>query len=627
MNYFAAQDAARKRTGRLVILFLLAVVGVVAALYLPLAAIASSEGELPFWNPPLLGGIAVAVLLVVGLGSLFKIAQLGKGGSAVAEMLGGTLVDPATRDPELRRLMNVVAEMAIASGVPVPPVYLIEEDSINAFAAGYTPQSAVIGVTRGCVRQLDRPQLQGVMAHEFSHILNGDMRLNIRLAGVIFGILVIGVLGWGLFRYVGPMLLYSRGGGGNRNNGGAVGLGIIAFGLLLMAVGAIGTMFGRLIQAAVSRQREFLADASAVQFTRNPRGIAGALRKIGGMPASRGWNAHVSEFGHFFFTPAFAALFATHPPLKLRIARIEGVDAAAIEAAAPSPPSPVAAAGSRLGEAAPPLRNIATPEISAAASRIGEVAPKDVEVAARLVRSLPAIVVDACREPMDARGVIAATLLSGDAGHRDAQRHALSGDPGLVASTDRLAEPVRRLSKPQRLAAIDLAVPALCELSEPQYRDFRHRLTAVILADRTVGLFEWVVRTVLERHVEARFAPPKAERRRQSLERRRDSAVRVLATLAHAGHADAGEAEAAFRAAISTLGWSEVPCPDRASIALDGLDEALQRLGDLRMTERQRLLAACIASIDHDGETSLDELLLLRAVADRLDCPMPPVTA
>ncbi|MDA0974967.1 MAG: M48 family metalloprotease, partial [Planctomycetota bacterium] len=302
MNYFAAQDAARKRTGRLVILFLLAVVGVVAALYLPLAAIAASAGELPFWNPPLLGGIAVAVLLVVGLGSLFKIAQLGKGGSAVAEMLGGTLVDPATRDPELRRLMNVVAEMAIASGVPVPPVYLIEEDSINAFAAGYTPQSAVIGVTRGCVRQLDRPQLQGVMAHEFSHILNGDMRLNIRLAGVIFGILVIGVLGWGLFRYVGPMLLYSRGGGGNRNNGGAVGLGIIAFGLLLMAVGAIGTMFGRLIQAAVSRQREFLADASAVQFTRNPRGIAGALRKIGGMPASRGWNAHVSEFGHFFFT-------------------------------------------------------------------------------------------------------------------------------------------------------------------------------------------------------------------------------------------------------------------------------------------------------------------------------------
>ncbi|MGA1401099.1 MAG: M48 family metalloprotease, partial [Phycisphaerales bacterium] len=206
MNYFRAQDDARRRTGRLVVLFVLAVIALIAGIYLPLAASQSSEGGIPFWNPPLLGAVSGLVVLVVGLSSLFKIAQLGKGGSAVAEMLGGTPIAPSTRDPHKRQLLNVVEEMAIASGVPVPPVYLVEDDSINAFAAGYTPQNAVIGVTRGCMTQLDRAQLQGVMAHEFSHILNGDMRLNIRLTGVIFGILVVGLIGWTCLRYLGPAL-------------------------------------------------------------------------------------------------------------------------------------------------------------------------------------------------------------------------------------------------------------------------------------------------------------------------------------------------------------------------------------------------------------------------------------
>lgn len=631
MNYFRAQDDARRRTGRLVVLFILAVVALIAAIYLPLAAANASEASVPFWNPPLLGAVAGLVVLVVGLSSLFKIAQLGKGGEAVAEMLGGTRIQPSTRDAHERRLLNVVEEMAIASGVPVPPVYRIDDDSINAFAAGYTPQSAVIGVTRGCMTQLDRAQLQGVMAHEFSHILNGDMRLNIRLTGVIFGILVIGLVGWTCLRYIGPMLAQSR--GGRKNDGAAVGLGIMAFGLLLYAAGSLGTLFGRLIQAAVSRQREFLADASAVQFTRNPAGIAGALRKIGGMPPSAPWNPHVSEFGHFFFTAAFTALFATHPPIRERVARIEGIDAASIGApggAAASRPATASAGIAAVSSEAPPKareRAIPRREVERAIEHIGDPDPQFVARAAAIAASVPEPVAAACREPMDARGVIVALLLSRDPGLREAQEHALVGDPGLLAAARRVLPAVASMPAAASLAAIDLAVPALAELSAEQYRTFRDRVTAVMLADRRVDLFEWVIRTALERHVEARFVRRAKPAARERIEHRADAVRNVLATLAWAGHRDAGPARGAFDAAIAALGWQAVPLPQRDRCSLDALDASLRQLSAIRMDDRRRLLAACVESIAHDGATTAIEAQLLRAIGDTLDCPIPPIAA
>jgi Zn-dependent protease with chaperone function len=625
VNYFRAQDDARRRTGRLVVLFVLAVIALIAGIYLPLAASQSSEGGIPFWNPPLLGAVSGLVVLVVGLSSLFKIAQLGKGGSAVAEMLGGTPIAPSTRDPHERQLLNVVEEMAIASGVPVPPVYLVEDDSINAFAAGYTPQNAVIGVTRGCMTQLDRAQLQGVMAHEFSHILNGDMRLNIRLTGVIFGILVIGLIGWTCLRYLGPALAHAR--GGRKNDGAAVGLGIMAFGLLLWAAGSLGTLFGRLIQAAVSRQREYLADASAVQFTRNPAGIAGALRKIGGLPPKQPWNPHVSEFGHFFFTAAFAAAFATHPPIRERVARIEGIDAASIEGSSARPASTSPAGASGLAGVEKPTRTIPRREVERSLARIGGPDPELVRRAASIATAVPPLVADACREPMDARGVIVGLLLSADRGIRDAQEHALAGDAALLASVRGLAPAIAPMRRAAMLAAIDLAVPALSELSAEQYRAFRDRVTAVMLADRKVDLFEWVVRTVLERHVEARFVPRARPAPRERIDRRGPDVQQVLATLAWSGHRDASDARGAFAAAIASLGWSGAALPQRERCTLDALDASLRRLSALRLEDRRLLLEACVESIAHDGATTEIEAQLLRAIGDALDCPIPPIAA
>ncbi|HLP26088.1 MAG TPA: M48 family metallopeptidase, partial [Acidobacteriota bacterium] len=291
MDFFEAQARAKSRTNRLVILFALAVLGTIAASYVAAVLIVgqtgvrehsyyySDEAPLFFWDPTIFTAVAASVVAIVGLASLYKWSQMRHGGSAVAELVGGRRVDPHTTNLHERRLLNVVEEMAIASGVPVPAVYVLDQEpAINAFAAGLTTSDAVVAVTRGTLEKLTRDELQGVVAHEFSHILNGDMRLNVKLAAIVFGILVIGLLGRGILEGLGRGRVRSSGGG--KKGGGLAA--ILAIGVALLIIGYVGYFFGRLIQAAVSRQREFLADASAVQFTRNPGGISGALKKIGG---------------------------------------------------------------------------------------------------------------------------------------------------------------------------------------------------------------------------------------------------------------------------------------------------------------------------------------------------------
>jgi len=322
MEFFANQDKARKRTKVLVIYFVIAVACIIASVYFANLLIfygaqlqnpGALSPELILWRPLLFLYSVLGTIGVVGLGSLYKTATLAKGGSIVAELLGGQLVELNTPDPDERQLRNVIEEMAIAAGVPVPRIYVLDgEKGINAFAAGHAPGDAVIGVTRGCMTLLDRDELQGVIGHEFSHILNGDMRLNLRVMGLLYGILCLAVIG--------QMLIYSRGRGGKGKNP------LVLLGLALIVIGAIGVFFGRLIQAAISRQREFLADASSVQFTRNPAGLSGALQKIGGV-GSRVESANAGEASHMFFGNGlgkpFLGMLATHPPLKDRIRAID----------------------------------------------------------------------------------------------------------------------------------------------------------------------------------------------------------------------------------------------------------------------------------------------------------------
>ena len=399
MDFFAEQDQARKRSKWLVLLFCLAVIGIALSAFLVLSYLTE-----PSWNLFWLTG--AGTLGVVVLASLGRIASLSSGGSVVAESLGGHLICPNTNDPQERRIHNIVEEMAIASGTPVPPVYLMEEKGINAFAAGYSPNDAVVGITRGCVEKLNREQLQGVVAHEFSHILNGDMRLNIKLTGLIFGIVCLSRIGEVLMRVA------ALSGSGRRRKKDDGTMAILALGLALFILGLIGGFFGSLIRAAVSRQREFLADASAVQFTRNPDGISGALKRIGGYSVgSKLETASASDFSHMFFGSALGSIFATHPPLEKRIKKIEpNWDSSFPETDQISEKVDLASeqtAGFAGGET---RSNGAHTEPSLTQAFDGP-SKENIEHARSLLAKIPPHLLDLSREPFGARCVIFALLL------------------------------------------------------------------------------------------------------------------------------------------------------------------------------------------------------------------------
>lgn len=623
MDFFESQERAKRNTGWLVVLFFLALAATVVSVHV-LASLAAGRGpgSAALLDPGrflLVGGGVLAVVLV---GTLVKWVQMSHGGPAVAAALGGRQIDPGTGDPAERRVLNVVEEMAIASGVRVPPVYIMEDGGINAFAAGNSGKDAVIGVTRGCVEKLTRDELQGVMAHEFSHIFHRDMRLNMRLVAWLGGIFAISMVGRMLLRAAAN----SRGSRG-KNDGRAVMAGI---GIALFIVGIIGYFFGRLIQAAVSRQREFLADASAVQYTRNPDGIAGALEKIAAGTGSELQAPAAAEFSHFLFASGIASLFSTHPPLNDRIARIRGSRMVAAGVRGPSaarvvprPDAPAhAAAVPRMaapGEAPPPA--VPAADVRAARSAMGSLTPGAITGAEDAIARIPAPLAEAVRNPFDARAAVCLLLLSTDDAERRRQFAVLAScDAALADATRRLAGAVR-VSAGQRLAVLEMAAASLALLSPAQYASFRTSLAQLVAADGQVDRLEWTVRVLLRQAVESRGAAPG---RGVATD---DDLATVVSVLAWSGAQDEPAAMRAWAAARSTfdrLGPAPVPA---SSCTLDALDASLRAFAGSSPAMRRRLVDACVATVTADGRTTVEEAELLRAVCAAVGAPMPPVTA
>ncbi len=652
MDFFESQDAARQKTGRLVLFFALAIVSIVVSVYAVVsAAIVYTTEETQFWHPELFLAVITATVAVVACGSLFKIAQLRGGGRVVAEALGGRLIPRDATNPLQQKILNVVEEMAIASGTPVPPVYLMPgEEGINAFAAGFTPSDAVIGVTKGCIEKLTRRQLQGVIAHEFSHILNGDMRLNIRLIGILNGILIIGMIGYFVMRVT---AFSGSGRSRDSNRGGGAAVAILAIGVGLTVVGFMGTLFGNLIKAAVSRQREYLADASAVQFTRDPGSIAGALKQIGGSAkGSRLASPNAAEASHMFFAKAlasgFTSMFATHPRLEERIRRIEpdwdGTYPVprAVKSQQPAPdhtrpPSPVDVAEIVTGAAilagatadgAAAQRAGGDRPTGNAVSQIGRPTSAHVEYAAGLVHSLPAPIVAAAREPYGARAVIYAMLLNREPGVRRIQmerlvKHADEGVNDLVRS---LMRPVEDVAAEARLPLIDLTTAALRQLTASQYAAFRSNVMELIEADDQVSLFEWVLQRMILRHLEPQFSRVEAARAQHfALKRLKRPCAVLLSTLSHSGHHQPAAAQAAFEQGRARLDLSGLQLLDQRECGLAELDDALSVLNTVTFRLKRDLLEAGVACASADGRVTVIEGELLRGIADSLGCPMPPL--
>lgn len=646
MDFFEQQAQARTRTGWLVALFALAVVLIVAVVYLAaVLALRSPQAvqagiAFSWWDPSLLLFVAGGVGLVVGVASGIRTLSLRQGGPAIAEMMGGRAVLPNTDDPDERRLRNVVEEMALASGVPVPVVYVLTgETAINAFAAGYGVDDAVVAVTDGALRSLTRDELQGVVAHEFSHLLNKDSRINIRLTGLLFGILALGVAGRLLLRGA----AYS--GGGKKNQGALVAL---AVGLALFVTGYLGVLFGRIIRAAVSRQREVLADASAVQFTRNPAGLASALKKIaaGGSTIQ---NASSEEISHFFFANAMSqnfltSLWATHPPLEERIRRLdpsfdksyEGSPAALVAKGRAEMHARAALNGTNEGPAAlhagitPLAPSEVTPPIDAVTPPSPETVPEMVEAVADgpgpeagavVLSEIPDALHDAVSTSFGAVATLYALMLDPDESVRTLQLEVLEADliPPLFGEVVRMMPEVGALESDARLPLADVAAPALRQLSPAQAERFSEVIGHLARIDGHLSIFEFALETILQ-HRLAHALGTTPKRRNVGLDSVLAEAITLLSAIAHVGTPTTAEMQAAFRAGLAALTRADHRPVASTSKDLHGV---LDRIGEAKDDVRAQVVEACVRTVLHDRTVTRAEGHLLRAIAIALDAPLP----
>ena len=668
MDFFEAQDRARQRTKWLVLLFVLAVGGTVLGGYASAMLAINHSGDLQrrssrsdyqatrtmdrtWWNPQVFLGVLGGTITIVGLASLYKWSQMRDGGSAIAEMVGGRLIDLKTTELRERKLLNVVEEMSIASGIPMPAVYVLEDEpGLNAFAAGLTTADAAVAVTRGTLDKLTRDELQGVIAHEFSHILNGDMRLNVRITSVVFGILVIGLMGRGILQSLGQGRI--RSGGGKKDNSV---IALLAIGLALLIIGYVGYFFGRMIQAAVSRQREFLADASAVQFTRNPGGITGALKKIGGYALGGTMvNNHAGEIGHFFIAQAFRSnfggLWATHPPLDERIRAVdpswdgklfdppEVVDIAHESSA-------IAGFGGgtrysadetlqRVHEAQPdlppplPRSMVSLPfKPVAVVADIGALTESHFRNAQLLLDSIPTRLREATRDVATAQVLVYGLLLSGDKAARD-QQQALVAQHAGQAAADALAglrSAFSVVDPAARLPLLQLAMPALRTLDAAALDRFATTLDELVHADGRVTPFEYAVQKMLLSQLRLAQTPNR-KTQFDSFDGLHTEIAVVLSALATLSSKDTTTAFAAGAAQLPLLA-GQLALLEPAACGLEQVDAALDKLAVSSLPIKKRLLVATAHVIASDGTVTVEEGELYRALAATLDLPMPNLAA
>ncbi|WP_045497237.1 M48 family metallopeptidase [Vibrio hyugaensis] len=619
MNFFDHQDTARQRTGLLVFLFSLAVfviTGLVSVLSIGIYYGVTGE---PFDQNTAISYVLLCfagVVLIVAISSMIRLSDLSSnGGRGVAESIGGKLISSNTIDAKHRRLLNVVEEMAIASGIPVPPVYVMQEErGINAFAAGMSIDDAVIGVTQGALDTFTRDELQGVIAHEFSHILNGDMRLNTRLIGVLFGITCIAHFGHLVLDNTHHTSRVSRS-SSDSDKGFAV---IMLIAIVCLILGWVGTLFGSMIKAAISRQREFLADASAVQFTRNDQGIAGALKKIGGCNAGSYLNAKASsQISHMMFGQSnlsgFTGLFATHPPLEERIRRIEpNWD------------------GSFLSKKRSQGATFGNEQVSGFASDADfgaqdvesqSVAPTSselTETGKQLISQLPQDLVDIAREPYSARFIALLLIFDGS----EVQREMIKGHIPMVSHATLLPWLDYDVPLHLRLPLLELAIPALKSLSEGQKNRLCQVLRELSQTDNHYSLGEWCVINLLEKQILVSFG---VTRQNKSLKQLKQSVHWLLRELSWVSHSSPEQAQSAFDNAIASLGLPEValePANNNWRLSRAALELLLQ----LKPQERRLFVRACRLAIESDGKITVAEGELYRVIACFLEVPEPPLT-
>lgn len=652
MNFYKAQDDAHKKTKILVFYYFLAVLATIISMHLAVSLIrllalsstlrsahyneSTSFVEVSYLDALLdpigallvMGGTAV---LIFG-GWLFKSIEISGGGETIARSLGARLVDPNTRDSEEKQLINVVEEMAISSGLPVPQVWLMDNDQgINAFAAGSQPGNAVIGVTRGTMQRLNRAELQGVIAHEFSHILNGDMRMNGRLLSMLHGLLLISILGYSLMR----LAYFSSSSRSRDREGNNLGVALILIAISMIIIGSVGAFFASMIQAAISRQREYLADASAVEFTMDPSGISGALKKIGG--SSYGANvssAKAVECEHMFLAPSgmFRFGMASHPPLAERIQLIEPNWAGEFSDSSIRTIEQQHELRNTQQQAAPPMNEQFSQVLTGVMleGAIGESGNAKLSKGQSISDRISQKWLDAAHDKHQAQLMIFGMLIAVDGGLQQTERAKLNEEIGteMAQISVHWHTELKDLHSTVKIALLDICVPSLRQLGRLEYERFIELTHYLIESDSRVDLFEFMLQKVLQRHLDAHFirqASPSVKY--YKINDVLHEVNVILSTIAGVGGHSLEGVQSAYKAATVelskkfTVALSLLP-PEECGV--DKIELAIERLEKASSIVKKELLDSCIIAINHDEEVTSEEAELLRATADALGCTIAP---
>ena len=630
MDFFQHQERARRKTGLLVLYFFLAVVAILVCVNLALLlAFAWMDVHLPpsqWLTHPMTLGISLFTLLVMVCGCLFKTWKLRRGGKGLAAMLGARPIDPDTRHSDEKKLINVVEEMSIASGIPAPQLYVLDkEEAINAFVAGFRPSETVLVVTHGTLKKLDRDELQGVIAHEFSHIFNADMRLNLRLIAVLAGILALGKIGEFMLR-----------GSSRRSSSNRKGNSLVLVALALVVVGYLGLFFGRLIKAAISRQRELLADASAVQFTRNPAGLAGALIKIRNGNGSHLDSVHAEDMSHMCFGETlgfrFRNLLATHPPLDERLGALgsDWVARARTRARSAGQPDVSPSASVPEGVAAFSGGSDASSSVSersgpATSSRVGTVSEADVGYARSLLEAIPADLHKKLHNPVQAELALYALIISSS----DSDPQSLLKSAGMsehLSALQPLSQQLSELGSRLRLPIIDLALPTLKGQPSAQRREILERLATLTRADQRTTLFEWALVALARQQLDDH-----ARRNRHTRFHRYRAVTGELqlafSVMTWASGARDEQARALFRQASHGLLPEARTLLPLSQCSSQRLGQALDRLADLSPLLKGPVIDGLADLVLTDGKVQVSEAEMLRAMAALMECPLPPLFA
>jgi len=653
VDFYSRQAAARGQSRWLVFAFILALLGVALALDFVLFTFLAGRGHYFSFNaldyiaanPGQAVTSTLLVMGVLGLASLYKSIELRGGGGVVARSLGGVLVTGDSTDLKRKRLLNVVEEMAIASGVPMPEVYVLEQEpGINAFAAGHTPANAAITVTQGALDRLSRDELQGVIGHEFSHVLNGDMRLNVQLMGWVFGLFVIGLIG--------RLILQFSPRSDRRDSNAA----LLALGFAIMVLGYVGLLAGRILQAAVSRQRERLADASGVQFTRNPQGLKGALVKIAALPdGSALVAADAEQAAHMFFADALSRVFATHPPILERIRELDPhFDVRELERAAAEPdqqPSLAEFAGQagatagdgataaarsqfagggpgRFGQIATGARvgGVGIDHATRAVAQVGQPDTAHIEHAQAVRLALPPGARELTESPGGAQALILAMLISTEPAVRERQLQFLakSTSPASVAIIQRVLPIAHDLNPMLRLPLLQRAFPSLRRLTVPQRQSLARLVNELIHADNRIDVFEFCLAKLLETLLNDALSAS-LPHGKLTLEDEVSEISLLFATLAQLGAQDEQAARMAYEVGIASVLPMRRPPYAAAPDWQLKLSAALPRLEQLHPFAKKAVIEGLVKTVANDEMLMDEEAELLRTVCALLHCPLPPL--